>query len=60
MRLTQYLESQENQDMTRLALLHYNSKEWKKGCFCVLWNVGEGGLCSSVGENMNENAFNES
>ena len=46
--------------MTRLALLHYNSREWKKGCFCVLWNVGEGGLCSSVGENMNVNAFNES
>ena len=46
--------------MTRLTLLHYNSREWKKGCFSVLWNVGEGGLCSSVGENMNENAFNES
>ena len=25
----------------------------KRGCFCVLWNMGEGGLCISGRENIN-------
>ena len=60
MSFTQYLESQEDQGMTKLL----NFLELKKGeergfFFCVLWNEGEGGLYSSGGENMNGRPFNE-
>ena len=59
MSLTQYLESQEDQDMTRLL----NFLELKRGedgvFFFVSWNEGEGGLYSSGGENMNGRSFNE-
>ena len=58
MSLTQYLESQENQDMTRL-LNFLELKRGEDGVFCVLWNEGEGGLYSSGGENMNEMPFNK-
>ena len=47
MSLTQYLESQEDQDMTRLL----NFLELKRG--------EERGFCSSIGENMNGRSFNE-
>jgi len=60
--LTQYLESQEDQDMTRL--LNFTRTQEKRRerdlFFCVLWNEGEGGLYSSGGGNMNGRPFNES
>ena len=44
--LTQYLESQEDQDMTRL--LNFTRTQEKRreerGVFCVLWNEGDGGF----------------
>ena len=58
MSLTQYLESQEDQDMTRLL----NFLELKKGeemrFLCVGMKEREG-LYSSGGENMNEMPFNK-
>ena len=43
MSLTQYLESQEGQGMTRL-LNFLELKRGEDGVFCVLWNEGEGGF----------------
>ena len=43
MSLTQYLESQEDQDMTRLLNFLELKREEERGFFCVLWNGGEGG-----------------
>ena len=43
-RLTQYLESQEDQDMTRLALLHHNSREHEERMFLCALEHGRGGL----------------
>ena len=62
MSLTQYLESQKDQDMTRLLNLTRTQEKRKEGdfFFFVFWNEGEGGLYSSGGENMNERLFNES
>ena len=60
MSLTQYLESQEDQDMTRL--LNFTRTQERRrggGFFFVLWNEGDGGLYSSGGENMNGRPFNE-
>ena len=58
--LTQYLESQEDQDMTRL-LNFTRTQERRRGGVFVSWNGGKGGgLYSSCGENMNERSFNES
>ena len=48
MSLTQYLESQEDQDMTRL--LYFTKTQERRR---------EGGLYSSGGENMNGRPFNE-
>ena len=59
MSLTQYLESQEDQDMTRLLYFTRTQERRREGVFCVLWNEGEGGLYSSGGENMNGRPFNE-
>ena len=41
MSLTQYLESQEDQDMIRL--LNFTRTQKMSGV-CVLWNEGEGGF----------------
>ena len=60
MSLTQYLESQEDQDMTRLLNFTRTQEKRREGGFSVSWNEGEGGLYSSSGENMNGRPFNES
>ena len=63
MSLTQYLESQEDQDMTRLlnfTKTQEKRREEKRGGFCVFWNEGEEGLYSSGRGNMNGRSFNES
>ena len=59
MSLTQYIESQEDQDMTRLLYFLELKRGEEIGISCVLWNEGEGGLYSSGGENMNGRSFNE-
>ena len=60
MSLTQYLESQEDQDMTRLLnFIRTQEKRRERGFFFVFWNEGEGGLYSSGRENMNGRPFNE-
>ena len=59
MGLTQYLESQEDQDMTRLLNFTRTQERRREGDFFVLWNEGEGSLYSSGGENMNGRPFNE-
>ena len=59
MSLTQYIESQEDQDMTRLLYFTKTQERRREGGFFVLWNGGEGGLYSSGGENMNGKSFNE-
>ena len=38
MNLTQYLESQENQDMTRLLNFTRTQEKGREGVFCVLRN----------------------
>ena len=59
MNLTQYLESQENQDMTKL--LHFlELKRGEEKCFFVCLQMKEmGGLYSSGGGNMNRRPFNK-
>ena len=64
MSLTQYLEFQEDQDMTRP--LHFTRTQEKRRegdflffLFFISWNEGEGGLYSSGGENMNGMPLNE-
>ena len=42
MSLTQYLESQEDQDMTKLLNFTRTQKEERKGGFCVSWNERDG------------------
>ena len=60
MSLTQYLESQEDQDMTRLLNFTRTQERKREVVFLsVLWNKGDGGLYSSGGENMNGRPFNE-
>ena len=59
MSLTQYLESQEDQNMTRL-LNFIRTQEKRRGGFFVCFRMEEsGGLYSSGGENMNGRPFNE-
>ena len=58
MSLTQYLESQEDQDMTILLNFTRTQERRRNGVF-VFSNEGEGGLYSSGGENMNGRPFNE-
>ena len=59
MSLTQYLESQEDQDMTRLLNFLEFKRGEEMGFLCVGMKEKEG-LYSSDGENMNERLFNES
>ena len=60
MSLTQYLESQEDQDMTRLLNFTRTQEKRRKGDFFCPLNEGEGGLYSSGRGNMNGRPFNES
>ena len=56
MSLTQYLESQEDQDMTRLLnFIRIQEKRRERFFFCVCFGMNErGGIYSSSGGNMNE------
>ena len=58
MNLTQYLESQKDQDMTRLLNL-LELKRGEDGGFLCLGMKEMGVLYSSGGENMNGRPFNE-
>ena len=59
MSLTQYLESQEDQDMTRL-LYFLELKKGEEMRFFMFFGMKERGvLYSSGGENMNKRPFNE-
>ena len=60
MSLTQYLESQEDQDMTRLLNFTRTQERRREGVFFFCLGMKEmGGLYSSGGENMNRRPFNE-
>ena len=60
MSLTQYLKSQEDQDMTRSLYFTRTQERKRKEGFCVPWNGREEeGLYSCNGKNMNERSFNE-
>ena len=59
MSLTQYLESQEDQDMTRLVYFTRTQERRREGGFLCLGMKERGGLYSSDGENMNGMPFNE-
>ena len=62
MSLTQYLESQEDQDMIRLLNFTRTQERRREGVFFFFFGLGmkeRGGLYSSGGENMNERPFNE-
>ena len=58
MSLTQYLEFQENQDMTRL-LYFTRTQERRREEIFVYFGIEEGGLYNSGGENINGRSFNE-
>ena len=60
MSLTQYLESQEDQDMTRLLYFTRTQERRREGGFLCLRMKEMGDLYSSDGENMNGRPFNES
>ena len=59
MSLIQYLESQEDQDMTRLLNFTRTQERRRDGVFVCFEIKERGGLYSSGGENMNEIPFNE-
>ena len=59
MSLTQYLEFQEDQDMTRLLNFTRTQERRREGVFVCLGMKEMGGLYSSGGENMNGRPFNE-
>ena len=59
MSLTQYLESQEDQDMTRLLHFTRTQERRREGVFVCLGMKERGGLYSSGGENMNGRPFNK-
>ena len=59
MSFTQYLESQEDQDMTKLLNFTRTQEGGRDEVFCVSWNEREGGIYSSGGGNMNVRPFNE-
>ena len=59
MSLTQYLESQEDQDMTRLFKFLELKRGKEMGFFVCFGMKENGGLYSSGGENMNGRPFNE-
>ena len=59
MSLTQYLESQEDQDMTILFNFTRTQEKRREGVFLVCLGMKEmRGLYSSGGGNMNEKPFN--
>ena len=61
MSLTQYLESQEDQDMTRLLNFTRTQEKRRGGDFFVCFGMKERGSLYSSGEgNMNGIPFNES
>ena len=61
MSLTQYLESQEDQDITRLLNFTKTQEKRRNGGFFVCFGMKEmEGLYSSGGENMNDRSFYES
>ena len=55
MSLTQYLECQEDQDMTRLLNFLELKRGEERGFSCL----GKGGIYNSGGGNMNGKPFNE-
>ena len=59
MSFTQYLESQEDQDMTRLLNFTKTQERGREGVFLYLGMKERGGLYSNSGENMNRIPFNE-
>ena len=59
MSLTQYLESQEDQDMTRLLNFTRTQERRREGVFVCSKMKERGGLYSSGGENKNGKPFNE-
>ena len=59
MSLTQYLESQEDQDMTRLLNFTRTQGREERRFFVCFGMKERGGLYSSDGENMNGRPFNE-
>ena len=59
MSLTQYLESQEGQDMTRLFNFIRSQERRRDGVFLFFGMKERGGLYSSGGENINGRPFNE-
>ena len=60
MSLTQYLESQEDQDMTRLLnFTRTQERRRERGFFFCLGMNERGGIYSSSGGNMNGMPFNE-
>ena len=60
MSLTQYLESQEDQDMTRLLNFTRTQEKRRERRFIVSFGMKErGSLYSSGGGNMNGRPFNE-
>ena len=60
MSLTPYLESQENQDMTRLLNFTRTQERRREGVFVCPRMKERVGLYSSGGGNMNGRQFNES
>ena len=60
MSLTQYLESQEDQDMTRLFNFTRTQEKRREGDFFVCFGMNEReGIYSSGGGNINGKLFNE-
>ena len=59
MSLTQYLESQEDQDMTRLLNFTRTQERRREGVLMCLGMKERGGLYSSGGENINGRPFNK-
>ena len=59
MSLTQYIESQEDQDMTRLLKFLELKRGEEMGFFVCFGMKERGVLYSSGGENMNRRSFNK-
>ena len=59
MSLTQYLKSQEDQDMTRLLNFTRTQKRRRERVFVCFGMKERGGLYSNGGENINRMPFNE-
>ena len=59
MSLTQYLESQEDQDMTRLLNFPRTQERRRERVFVCFGMNEKGGIYSSGGGNMNGKPFNE-